>query len=83
MKPKTVIAPIAIAPIAMDRIATPDEIRAALFPDPDPVEGCATEALHEISSDLGGYIGIPGIEFEASLMLEELTLTGAEDTWTN
>ena len=68
-------------PIAVDRLATADEIRAAVLPFPDDVEECSTEILREIAADVGGYVRIPAVEFEASLMLEELTK--GQDTWLN
>jgi hypothetical protein len=68
-------------PIAVDRLATADEIRAAVLPFPDDIEECSTENLREIAADLGGYVRIPAVEFETSLMLEELTKD--QDTWLN
>ena len=67
--------------ITVDRLATADEIRAAIFPFPDPLAQCDAEILHEIATDLGGYERIAPVEFEASLMVEELA--GAEDVWPN
>lgn len=61
------------SPIAMDRLATAEEVRAAVLPFPNPADECAAEILSEIASDLGGYVRIPAVEFEASLMAEELT----------
>ncbi len=69
------------APIAVDRLATADEIRAAVLPFPEPAEECIAEFLCEIASDLGGYIRLPAVEFEASLLLEELKLE--QDIWLN
>jgi hypothetical protein len=60
-------------PAAVDRLATSDEIRAALMPFPDPIEECSKDLLYEIAADLGGYVRIPGWEFEASLLLENWT----------
>jgi hypothetical protein len=69
MKPNLVKAPIPV-----DRLATPDEILAAVSPFPDPLERCGAEILREIAADLGGYVRIPAIEMETSVLMEELTL---------
>jgi hypothetical protein len=68
-------------PIAVDRLATADEIRAAVLHFADDVEECSTEILREIAADVGGYVRIAAVEFEASLMLEELIK--GQDTWLN
>ena len=68
-------------PIAVDRLATADEIRAAVLPFPDPIEECTTEILREIAADVGGYIRVPAVEFETSNMVEELT--EEQDIWVN
>jgi len=62
-------------PIAVDRLATADEIRAAFlpFPDPDPIEECAAEILREIPTDVGGHVSIPAVDCATSLMAGELT----------
>jgi hypothetical protein len=67
--------------VAVDRLATSDEIRTALLPFPDPIEECSKELLHEIAADLGGYVRIPARELEASLLLEDWTRE--QKTWDN
>ena len=76
MKPNSIKTPIAV-----DRLATADEIRAAVLTYPDPFEEYPTEILREIASDVGGYVRIPAVELETSLMVEELTQE--QDTWLN
>ena len=76
MKPNSIKTPIAV-----DRLATADEIRAAVLPFPDPIEECTTEILSEIAADIGGYVRVPAVEFETSLLVEELTQE--QDTWIN
>ena len=66
---------------ALGRLATADEILAAVHPFPDPIERCAAQNLTEIASDLGGFVRIPVEEFETSFLLEELLL--AEDARPN
>ena len=68
-------------PIAVDRVANADEIRAAILPFPDPIEECNTEILREIAADIGGYVRVTAVEFEASLLVEELMQE--QDTWAN
>jgi len=68
-------------PIAVDRLATADEIRAAVLPSPDDIEECTTEILREIVADVGGYVRIRDVEYETSLIVEELTKE--QDTWVN
>ena len=68
-------------PIAVDRLATADEIRAAVLPSPDDIEECTAEILREIVADVGGYVRIRAAEFETSLMVEELTQE--QDMWVN
>jgi hypothetical protein len=58
-------------PTAVDRLATSDEIRAALMLFPDPIEEYSQELLHEVAADFGGYIRIPARELEASLLVED------------
>jgi hypothetical protein len=67
MKPNSIKTPIAV-----DRLATAEEIRAAVLPFPDPIEECTAEILCEIAADVGGYIRIPAVEFETSIIFEEL-----------
>jgi hypothetical protein len=67
MKPNTITTRFDV-----DRLATADEIRAAVLPSPDPIEVCAAQNLCEIASDLGGFIYIPAVEFEISHMVEDL-----------
>jgi hypothetical protein len=76
MKPDTIKAPIAV-----DRLATADEIHAALLPFPDSIDECAAELLCEIASDLGGYVRIPVVEFETSMLVEEMIREG--ERWPN
>jgi hypothetical protein len=68
-------------PIDVDRLATADEICAAVSPFPDPIEECAAGIRREIVTDVGGYVGIPAVDFEISLMVEELTQE--QDAWPN
>jgi hypothetical protein len=68
-------------PIAVDRLATADEIRAAVLPFPDPFEECSTEILREVAADVGGYVRIPAVDYETSVWVEELTQE--QDTWVN
>ncbi|MGH9680172.1 MAG: hypothetical protein ACRD4Y_09485 [Candidatus Acidiferrales bacterium] len=58
--------------ISADRLATPDEVLAAVLPFPDPIEECNLEILSEIARDIGGYARIPLPDLEASRMVEEL-----------
>jgi len=67
MKPDTTRVPTAV-----DRLATADEILAAVLTFPGPVEQCAMEILGEIASDFGGYVRMPAVEFETSASVEEL-----------
>ena len=57
----------------MDRLATPDEIRAAALPFSDTTLENRAEILCEIAADVGGYVRIPAVEFETSLLVDELT----------
>ena len=59
-------------PITVDRLATAEEIRAATPTYPHHMDDCIVALLAEIASDLGGYVRIPAMEIETSLMLEEL-----------
>ena len=68
-------ANIVTAPSTLDRLATADEIRAALLPDSDLTEEGDTEIFHEIAADTGGYVRIPAEVFETAMMVEELTRT--------
>jgi hypothetical protein len=59
-------------PILEDRLATADEIRAALLSFPDPLEEYRTEILREIAADVGGYVRLSAVEIGTSLIVEEL-----------
>ena len=67
MKPNSIVLPTAV-----DRLATSEEIRAAISPLPDGPEENATEIVWEIAADLGGYVRIPAVEFETFRLIEEL-----------
>jgi hypothetical protein len=67
MKPNLVETPIAV-----DRLATSDEIRAAVLPFPDAIEECRRDIRREIAADVEGYIRISAVGVEASLLVEEL-----------
>jgi hypothetical protein len=59
------------SPITVDRPATSEEVRAAALHFPDPIEEYRAEILREIEMDLGGYIRIPSVDLETSLLVEE------------
>ncbi len=59
-------------PVAVDCLATPDEIRMAMLRYPDPIEDYRTEALLEIAADVGGYVRLSAVEIRTSLLVEEL-----------
>jgi len=59
-------------PIKVDRLATSDEIRAAVLHFPDPIEEYRSESLREIPADLGGYVRLSASEIGISLLWEEL-----------
>jgi hypothetical protein len=66
-------------PITVDRLATSDEIRAAVLSSPDPLEEYRTEIVREIAADVGGYIRISAVEFETFRLIEEMI--EEQDTW--
>lgn len=70
-----------VTPTALDRLATSEEIRAAISPLPDRPEEYATETVWEITADVGGYIRIPAVEIETVRLIEELI--EERDTWAN
>jgi hypothetical protein len=55
----------------VDRLATLDEVRAAVLPSSDALAGCRGEFPREIAADVGGYVRISSAEFETSLLVEE------------
>jgi hypothetical protein len=55
----------------VDRLATLDEVRAAVLPSSDALMGCRGEFPREIAADVGGYVRISSAEFETSLLVEE------------
>ncbi len=59
-------------PILVDRLATADEIRAALLHFPDPIEEYRTVILREIAADVGGFVRLSAVEIGTSLLVEEL-----------
>jgi hypothetical protein len=59
-------------PIMVDRLATADEIRAALLHLPDPIEEYRAEILREIAADVGGYVRLSAVDIGASLVADEL-----------
>jgi hypothetical protein len=59
-------------PISVDRLATSDEIRAAVLGFPDPIEEYRGEFLREIAADVGGYVRLSAVEIEISLLVEGL-----------
>jgi hypothetical protein len=61
-----------LAPIPVDRLATSEEIRAAISLSSDQREEYAAEGAWEIAGDLGGYVRIPSLEIETFRLIEEL-----------
>jgi hypothetical protein len=59
-------------PILVDRLATADEIRAAVMHFPNPIEEYRAEILREIAADVGGYVRLSDVEIGTSLLVEEL-----------
>lgn len=59
-------------PNTMDRLATLDEVRAAVLPSSDASKVCRGEFPREIAADVGGYVRISSAEFETVLLVEEL-----------
>jgi hypothetical protein len=59
-------------PVTVDRLATSDEIRAAILQYPDPVEEYRSEILREVAADVGGYVRLSAVEIRTSLLVEEL-----------
>jgi hypothetical protein len=57
----------------LDRLATSDEIRAAVVRFPNPVEKYRAKTLCEITADFGGYVRLSAMEIEISLLVEGLT----------
>jgi len=70
-----------LARIPVDRIATSEEIRAAISLNSDQPEEYAAEGAWEIAADMGGYVRIPGLEIETFRLIEELL--GENDSWPN
>jgi hypothetical protein len=70
-----------LAAIPVDRIATSEEIRAAISLNSDQPEEYAPEGAWEIAADMGGYVRIPGVEIETFRLIEELL--GENDSWPN
>jgi hypothetical protein len=68
MKPNSIKAAIAV-----DRLATPDEVLAADLPFADPIEQYGAELVTEIAADVGGYVRFSALDLETSLMVEELS----------
>jgi len=56
----------------VDRLATADEIRAALLHLPDRIEEYRTEILREIAADVGGYVRLSAVDIGTSLVADEL-----------
>ena len=70
------------SPITADRLATLDEVRAAVLPSSDPLMGCRGKFPREIAAVVGGYVRIPSAEFEAALLVEELIqVQDAQSNW--
>jgi hypothetical protein len=69
------------APVTVARVATLDEIRAAISPFCDSLEDEASDFLCEIATDAGGYVRITDVERETSRLVDELTRE--QETWTN
>ena len=61
-----------LAPIPVDRIATSEEIRAAISLSSDEPEEYPAEGAWEIAADQGGYVRIPSLEIETFRLIEEL-----------
>ena len=68
-------------PISVARVATLDEIRAAISPFCDSLEDCSSDVLCEIAADLGGYVRFTDVERETSRLVDELTRE--QETWLN
>jgi hypothetical protein len=66
---------------AVNRLATSEEIRAAISPLPGRPEEYATDTVFEIAADLGGYVRIPVVEFETFRLINELIED--QDAWAN
>ena len=68
-------------PISVDRLATSEEIRAAISLCSDATEEYVATPVWDIAADLGGYVRIPSLEIETIRLVEELL----EDNgpWTN
>lgn len=64
----------------VDRLATADEIRAALLPTSVLAEKCEMEMFHEIAADTGGYVRISAEVFDSAMLVGDL---GEDDspTW--
>ena len=61
-----------LAPIPVDRIATSEEIRAAISLSSEQPEEYAAEGAWEVAADRGGYVRIPSLEIETFRLIEEL-----------
>jgi hypothetical protein len=59
-------------PILVDRVATANEIRAAVLHFPNPIDEYRAEILVEIAADVGGYVRLSAVEIGTSLLVEEL-----------
>ncbi len=61
-----------LVPIPVDRIATSEEVRAAISLGSDQAEEYAAEDAWEVAADQGGYVRIPSVEIETFRLIEEL-----------
>ena len=59
------------APASADRLATVEEIQAAVLVFSEQSEERTPEIFHEFPLDAGGYVRISAEEFKTALMLEE------------
>jgi hypothetical protein len=62
--------------VPVDRLATSEEIRAAISFSSDQAEEYAAESAWEIAADQGGYVRIPSLEIETFRLIEELLEEG-------
>ena len=68
-------------PLGLDRLATCEEIRAALISFADPDDGYTGEDICEVAADSGGYVRISTPELEAYLLRDELLEN--QEAWPN
>jgi hypothetical protein len=67
----------------LDRLATLDEVRAAILPSSAPPGMPGGEFPREIAADVGGYVRIPSAVIETTLLVEELIQVQVQDAQSN